>query len=369
MRVALDFRMADHTGIGRYLRELLPHLPAADPELEILLLVPDGVAAPSPLPPGIERLRWEDAPEVYSLEEQWAFEPLRQRYPFDLLHVPHFHAPVLAGPPMVATVHDLVFLHFPEECPSTAAHLYARLMYRAVAARARRLVTVSETVRQDVIESLGVSPTKVIAAPHGAPSLGPPPGPEEVARVASKLGIGDRYLLSVGMQRPRKNLVRLVRAYQATGLANEGVKLVLAGPADPRGAAVAQEIRRAGLGEHVIQTDFVEPDDLPGLYAGALALAAPSLYEGFGFPPVEAFAYGVPVAAARASALPETCQDAAEYFPPEDEAAMARALTRVTQDPARRQELSAAGHRRRQQLRWEETARRTARAYREALDD
>jgi glycosyltransferase involved in cell wall biosynthesis len=365
MRVALDFRMANHTGIGTYLRSLLPHLSEADPDLEVLLLIPDDVAPPSPLPPRVERARWADAPEVYSRDEQWAFSGLEERFHFDLLHVPHFQAPVLAGPPMVVTIHDLVFLRFPEECPSYAHHLYARAMMPLVARRARRLLAVSETVARDVVERLGVPRHKVLAARSGAPPVAPVP--EDAEALREKHGVKGRYLLSVGMQRPRKNLVRLVEAYQSTGLADEGVQLVLAGPTDPRGAEVGVAIRRHGLVGQVLQTGFLEQDDLAALYEGAEGLVNPALYEGFGFSPLEAWGYGLPVAASTGGALPEVCGDAAESFSPEDVAGMAAALRVLVTPGERRSALIQAGRDRREQLTWTMAAEQTARAYREAL--
>lgn len=365
MRVALDFRMANHTGIGTYLRSLLPHLSEVGPDLEILLLVPDDVAPPSPLPPRVERARWEDAPAVYSREEQWAFAGLQERFGFDLLHVPHFQAPILAGPPMVVTIHDLVFLRFPDECPSYAHHLYARAMMPLVARRARRLLAVSETVARDVVARLGVPRHKVLAARSGAPPLGPVP--EDAAAVRAKRGVKGRYLLSVGMQRPRKNLVRLVEAYRRAGLAEAGVQLVLAGPSDPRGADVGVAIRRHGLLGQVLQTGFLEQEELAAMYAGAEGLVNPALYEGFGFSPLEAWGYGLPVAASTGGALPEVCGDAAASFAPEDVDGMAAAMKVLVEHGERRDALIQAGRERRKQLTWTLAAEQTVRAYREAL--
>lgn len=367
MRVALDFRMANHTGIGRYLRSLLPPLAEHCRDLELLLLVPDDVAPPSPLPPGIEFLRWPEAPEVYAPEEQWIFTQLQERYPFDLLHIPHFHAPVLSGPPMVLTVHDLVFLHYPEECPSYSAHLYAQLMFRLTTSRARRILTDSRTVQEDVIETLGVPREKVLCARLGAPPQGPTPEPEEIARTREELEIGERYLLSVGMQRPRKNLQRLVQAYDRSRLHEQGIQLVLAGPRDERGAEVGVEIRRRGLLAHVRQTGFVAEEHLAPLYAGATGFVLPSLYEGFGFPVVEAFQFGIPVACSRGGSLPEVVGDAAITFDALDVPEMALALRALVEDDPRRQELISAGYHRIDELSWDEAARVTARAYREAL--
>lgn len=367
MRVAIDYRMAEHTGIGQYLRQVLPATLAADPGLQLLLLVPDSVPPPSPLPARMEWARWGDAPEIYSWREQTGFAALQAEHGFDLLHVPHFQAPLLAGPPMVITIHDLIFLHFPEECPSLAARLYAKAALPLVARRARRVITVSHVVAEDVHETLGVCRSKVICAPSG-----PPPAvatPDEAVRdaVRERVGIGPRYLLFAGMQRPRKNLVRLVEAYDESGLKDEGVHLVLAGPKDARGAAIATEIAGRGLRESVHQTGYLEAEDLHALYAGALGYVQPSLYEGFGFGPLDAWNHGLPVATSDAGAAPEVCGTAAIYFCPRDVAAMADALRTLALDEARRAELAAAGVARVRTLDWRDAGRQTARAYREAL--
>ncbi len=367
MRVALDFRMANHTGIGRSLRSVLPHLTAEDPDLELLLLVPDDVDPPSPMPRNIERTRWINAPKPFSWDEQWAFEKLAKVHSFDLLHIPYFHAPLFSGPPTVLTVYDLAHIQFPEECPSYAAHLYAKNVLPLVARRARRLITPSHTVTDEIHLILGVPLSKITTAPLGAPTKIPSLPEEEAREAREALGITGKYLLSVGMQRPRKNLVRLVRAFHRSHLQDVGVQLVLAGPKDPRGAEIAVEIRKLGLTQSVLQTDFVEDPVLGTLYAGAEGLIVPSLHEGFGFGPLEAWAHKLPVATAKAGALPEVCGTAVEYFDPLDEAAIARALNFLASASEDRLKLIDLGVKRRKQFDWKTTAQKMVEAYRLAL--
>lgn len=367
-RVVLDARMADHTGIGRYVRRLAERLTLVDPQLELVWLAPDGILPPSPRPDRLIPARWDDPPAIYSPREQWAVAAALAPWGADLLHVPHFNAPVLAGIPMVVTVHDLVFLHCPDECPGLAARIYAETMYRLVAARARRLLTDSRAVAEDLVATLGVAREKIVPCLLGGPPAAPPPSPEALAAARERYGLPGPYLLSVGMQRPRKNLVRLVEAFAQSGLATRGHRLVLVGPEDPRGEPVGRAIAAAGLKDAVVRPGFVPEADLAALYAGARAFAFPSLLEGFGLPAVEAFMHGIPLAASRAPALPEVCGDAAEYFDPRDVAAMARALVRVADDEPRRAELVAHGRRRLAQLSWDVTALRTAKAYRQALE-
>lgn len=367
MRVALDLRMVRHTGIGAYLRGLVPRLSA--PDLELLLLVPAGLAPPEPIPVGATVVEWRDAPAVYSPREQWAYAAVLAGRDVDLLHVPHFHAPILGGPPLVVTIHDIVFRRFPEELPHPGKRAWAQAMLAIVVRRARRILTDSRFVADELVVGMGVPSEKVIPAPLGVPApAGPPPGPAEVRAVRERFGLPEDFVLSVGMQRPRKNLVRLVRAFARSGLARRGVVLALAGPPDPRGREVADEVVRRNLAGSVTTLGFVSDPELAALYAGARLLAFPSLYEGFGFPAVEAMAAGLPVAAARAGSLPEVCGEAAEWFDPEDVDGMAGALARVHDDAGLRSRLVAAGRGRVEGgLSWARAAEATIRAYREAL--
>lgn len=367
--MALDFRMAAHTGVGTYLRNLVPRLPGVDPALELLLLVPSSIEIPAPLPPRTEVLPWPDAPAIHSLREQVELPALLSAAGtrVDVLHVPHFHAPLFAGPPLVITAHDLILIHHPEELPHLAARAYARLFWALVVRRARRILTVSHFVADDLAATLGVGRDKLIVAPHGPPDETPLPTREDITRVRHAYALGEEYVLSVGMQRPRKNLPRLVRAFARTALPGAGVKLVLAGPPDPRGAPIEDAVRACDLEGKVIQPGFVPSEDLPALYAGAAFFAFPSLHEGWGFPALEAFRNGTAVAAARASALPEVCGDAALWFDPEDEADIARALTEMSEDGALRKRLVREGMRRVAGMTWDESARATVRAYREAI--
>lgn len=371
LRVALDLRMLRHTGIGASLRGLVPALAEADPDLELRLLLPSRLSPPPSwerLPARFQVVPWPDAPAVYSPRVQWAFRGALRGLDVDLLHVPHFDAPFVPPVPMTVTIHDLVFEHFPAELPNPFKRLVARAMLRLAARAARRVVTVSAFVAEDLQATLGLSPQQVVLAPHGLPDPETPlPAPAAVTRVRSLYGLHSPYVLSLGMQRPRKNLVRLVQAYAASRLPGEDVHLVLAGPRDPRGEDVGAAVRAAGLEDRVHQVGFVADEDLPGLYAGARAFAFPSLMEGFGFPALEAFRYGAPVAAARASSLPEVCQDAAVYFDPRSLDEMRAGLEEVCLDRARAKALAQRGLRLAAGRTWAPAAAAHLRAWREAL--
>jgi len=253
----------------------------------------------------------------------------------------------------VVTIHDLAFEDFPEDFPGRTGWKYRTFTPRA-ARSAQRVICVSGYTANDVVRRYDVDEARVRIVPN-APSLpiGDAPAPE---------GEGP-YLLAVGDLRPKKNLLRLVEAFRQ--LRGEGLehRLVLAGVDTGEG----DRVRDAAGGEPVQLTGYLPDEQMDALMRGADALVHPSLYEGFGLVLVEAMARGVPVIAARATALPETGGDACEYFDPLDVADMARAISRVAGDAAHRGELVARGRARAATLSWAASAALTVAVYEEML--
>jgi glycosyltransferase involved in cell wall biosynthesis len=259
-------------------------------------------------------------------------------------------------------VHDLAFLRYPEILTAQSRRYYGQV--RDVVAEVERVIVDSHCTAADVRELLGV-PAERVRVIHLAPTpLGPPPPPAGVAAARARYGLEGPFLLYVGTLEPRKNLRTLLRAF-AHLAGEQSACLALAGP---RGwldeAIVAEAGRQAG---RVRLLGPVPAADLIALYATATAFVFPSLYEGFGLPPLEAMAAGTPVVAARASCLPEVLGDAALFAPPEDEQALAEALRAVLQDADLRADLRERGLARAAQFSWERTAAETLAVYREVL--
>jgi glycosyltransferase involved in cell wall biosynthesis len=275
---------------------------------------------------------------------------LRRRRPA-LVHAPNCFLPLRRPCPGVVTVHDLAFEDHREDFSGRTGWKY-RTITRRAARSAERVICVSRFTRDDVCARYGVDGDRTRVVPI-APSLPagsakPPPG---------------RYLLYAGDLRPKKNLVTLVRAWRR--LRGEGLeqRLVLAG----RDFGVGDDLRAAAGPEPLELPGFVDDEALDALMRGADALVHPSLYEGFGMAVVEAMVRGCPTILARATALPETGGDAAEYFEPREEADIARAIRAVVDDPARTAELIERGDARAAELSWERTAASTMAVYRELL--
>lgn len=356
-------------GIGTYIRNLVPGLARCDPSLELKLFhARFGPDAPSPE-------RWirdfwmqQLDGSIRSLYPRWDVlgrpalpESLRSA---EVVHATNHAAVPPAAPEqkLVVTVHDLAFEHFPNLFPRKWRLLY-RLGLRAAVKRADAILTPSRSTADDVASRTKVDPARLHVVPL-ASSLAS--GTLDVAEVLARRRIRSPYVLFAGTLEPRKNLVRLVRAYRrvaATGLPHA---LVLAGAMGWHHEDLMREIAKPGPGE-VILTGLLAEADLDALYRGASAFAYPSLYEGFGLPVVEALALGVPVASSAVGAIPEIATGACIELTPEDPEQMAGAIGRLCQDTALRESLRDEGPRRTAELSWERTAQETLAVYRTAL--
>jgi len=269
----------------------------------------------------------------------------------ELIYSPANLAP-LASRRNVVVIHDAAPVRHPEAY-APAYRAYHRRLLGLLARRARLLLTVSEFSRQELIDVLGADPGRVRVVPEGVDERFSPRAP---ALVPGAHGLRGPYVLVVGTASRRKNLAVLHRA--AAALAERGAELVLAG--SERAYLRSEEVPLRRLG-------YVPEEDLPSLYAGALALVLPSLYEGFGLPCLEAMACGVPVVAAASGALPETVGDAGILVDARDAAAFADAVLAAAFEEGTRRPLIAAGLRRAAGFSWTRTARQTDAAIGELL--
>lgn len=281
----------------------------------------------------------------------------------DVIHCPFFLPCPALRAPYTLTIHDLAYLLFPGAAHPSNRRVFGRWL-PAAARRAALVLVDSATVGEQVVQHLGLAPERVRVI-HNAVDpayleAGPGPAPLPAAGRPP-------YLLFVGTLEPRKDLPTLVEAF-ARFRARAGARhrLVLAGAPGHGSDAVRAAARRHGVDGEIDWLGWIPPEKLPGLYRGADAFVFPSVYEGFGFSPLEALACGTPVVSSSAGCLPETLGDAAVYFPAGDAAALAAQIERVVGDRTLREELRARGRVRARSRTWEAVARETLAALEEA---
>lgn len=268
--------------------------------------------------------------------------------PPDALFVPAHVIPVVCPVPAVVTVHDLGYRYFPNAHPPTQ-RLYLDFSTRYSARAAKHILADSEATKRDLTKFYGTPPEKITVIY---------PGRDETlkrvdaAAMRAKYNLPEKYLLHVGTLQPRKNLFRLIEAVSHQPSA---ISLVLAG----RVGWLSEPILTAARAANVRVLEFVPDEDLAGLYSGAEAFVFPSLYEGFGFPVLEAMACGTPVICADTSSLPEVAGDAALRVNPLDTAALVAAITHLTQNVELRTTLAAKGYEQIKKFSWAKAAQQT----------
>jgi len=287
--------------------------------------------------------------------------------PADVVHGSNFVVPPTSSAARVVTVHDLTVVRFPELCDAPTL-AYPRLIRRAVADGAW-IHTPSAFVAEEVVDLFGVDPGRVRAVHHGVPDiLGTIPSTQSTEHetpLALPPGCG-RYVLAIGTVEPRKDYPLLVEAFGAVAAAHPDVALVIVG-GDGWGAdAFDEALRRSTVRSRVVRPGYLDGSELADVLRGATVLAYPSRYEGFGFPPLQAMAVGVPVVATSAGAVPEVVGDAAWLVPPGDEDALAARLVEALDGGDRVEAMIDRGHHHVQGFSWEACAAGLSHLYRDA---
>jgi glycosyltransferase involved in cell wall biosynthesis len=364
MRVAIDARKLHDFGIGTYIRNLLRHLARTDHSTEYVLLCGEadlGVAAQ--LGPNF-RAVLEPSPN-YSLREQVHVPWVLRRERPDLYHAPHYVLPAGVRCPSVVTIHDCIHLMFPQYLPNRLAYAYARAQMWSAARRSDCILTVSEASKRDILHLFNVPPEKIVVVYNAIDShFAITPSEEAVTRVRERYQLDHKFVLYVGNIKPHKNLVRLIEAFDELRQGDlEDLKLLIIGDQISRLPALRRAVHRHKLHKQVRFLGYVGDDQLAILYRLASVFVFPSLYEGFGLPPLEAMASGTPVVTSNVSSLPEVVGDAAVLVNPYDVDAIVDGLRRVLTDPVLAADMSRKGIERAREFSWERSVAKTWAVY------
>jgi glycosyltransferase involved in cell wall biosynthesis len=367
MRIGIDLRLHAYApgGISRYARRLAPALAnLLDPGALTLVRHRRDVAPPCVPDARIYRA-W--TPPHHALE-RWTLgaelAPLR----LDLFHSTDFIPPAWGARRRVITVHDLNFLYYPEHLTAEARRYYNDQIMWAVD-RADAILADSHATRRDLEAQLGVPPERITVTHLAADAIFRPLPEAQVRPVLARYGLAPGYLLFVGTWEPRKNLVGLVEALARLHARGEKRTLVFVGRPGWLYDRVFARIEALHLQAWVGFIEEVPVADLVGLYNGALLLAMPSFYEGFGLPALEAMQCGTPTVVADRASLPEVVGKAGLLIDPEEPDTLAEACWRIAHDEALRRRLTAAGRRRARTFTWTRTARKTLDVYNAMLND
>jgi glycosyltransferase involved in cell wall biosynthesis len=304
---------------------------------------------------------------TYTLGEQLAVPWAAQGC--DLLHVPHYNAPLLHRGSLLVSILDLVHITDPVYRRSFRSRIYARPMLNLIARKAEHIVTLSEYSKAQIVERLGVTPTKVTAIHCGVNSqFHCVPREGALVTISEALGIQEPYLLFVGSLKPHKNIFTLLRAFALLRKRRDIPQRLLIIGHDARWKSLlVEECSRLGVHDTTYFVPYVSQELLPKVYAGADLLVMPSTIEGFGLPVLEAMACGTPVVCSRAASLPEVGGDAVLYFDPASPEELAATIERILSSTELQETLRAKGLERAKQFTWEKSTRKHIGVYRQLL--
>lgn len=288
----------------------------------------------------------------------------------DLYHATTYVLPFLSKLPAVVTIHDLIALDFPELCHPRNAFYYNLAIPLSVK-NAKRIIAVSETVKQRLVVRLGVPEEKIDVIHHGVDSLFRPIHcMGSLTAVRKKYNLPENYILFVGNLEPKKNLPRLIMAFtelkRHTAIKH---KLVIVGKKAWKYAAIFKEHNQSLYGGDILFTDYVHQEDLPAIYTMASLFVFPSLYEGFGLPLLEAMACGTPVLISTAGALPEIAGNGFPMANPQSVDDLAGKMAFLIGDKELRQKMSWYGLKNSKRFSWDKAAAKTILCYQKALQD
>ena len=373
MRVAIDIRRAGDYGLGTYIRNVVHQLARIDNDSRYVLIGERRhIAEFDPLPGNFELLEYAHQPCTFRthLHLPWLLRQSR----VDILHMPWFYAPAIVPSRLLITVHDLSDVVAPQVGASPPVQTGRLFFARRALNRADHIFAVSHASKRDLARFFHIPESKITVVYDAVDErFLTEPLPQDADRILERHAVHSPYVLYAGNIRPQKNLPRLIEAFAVAKAELRGhpeldqLKLLVIGEAPSRHTDLRRAVLRARVREDVRFLGFVPRPVLRVFYSRALAFLFPSLYEGFGLPPLEAMAHGTPVLTSNVSSLPEVFQDSALLVNPENVFDIARGIGQILTENALRQTLRRKGYERARMFSWEHAARLVHAAYHAVL--
>jgi glycosyltransferase involved in cell wall biosynthesis len=365
MRIGIDARLWNETGVGRYIRNLVWQLQVIDTKNEYVLFVQNefneqefGIRKSDKWQVVKTDIRW------HTIDEQFVFHKVLENELLDLVHFPYFSIPILYNRPFVMTIHDLIIDHFPTGKASTlplplyyAKRFGYKYILKQAAKKAKKVISVSEATKMEIIDHLGITGNKIEVTYEGVDER-IAKSSNKTKRVPTKL-----YFLYVGNAYPHKNVERLIDAFQLIFEQYDDVQLVMVGKENYFYKRIIEKVNTLGLQENVLFVGAVNDSALSDLYHDAEALMYPSLMEGFGLPGLEAMQQECLVLASDIPVFREIYKDAVVYFDPRDVSSMRDTIQKVLEDEAFYREKIQRGKHLVQSFSWEKMAKQTLHIY------
>ncbi len=367
LRIGIDARLYDESGVGRYIRNLISEISKLDSKNNyyiFLLKKNSSIKLPKNFTKVEADFGW------YGVSEQVKYPKLLQQYALDVMHFTHFNVPILYKGKFILTVHDLIHQHFAMKRVTTLNPLTFRIkrlgynrVFRHAILKAAKIITPSRFVQQQLTNEWNISQEQITVTPEGVEdnllALIKTIKTSDFEQLQTKFKITGSYLYYVGNAHPHKNLDRLMKAFVGLKKKYPKLLLVMSGPDH----YFWERLKKEHKVEGVIFTGYVTDRELVTLYKNATAYLVPSLEEGFGIPLLEAFACGCPVVSSKAGSLKEVGGDAALYFDPKKDKEIQEKIEQVLKSEKLRDELREKGKKRYKEFSWQKMAKQTLALY------
>lgn len=360
-KLVVDLRMWNHSGIGRYLRNLIPKIYEKSEGISYIFLYESGHEKDL-------KQQFENAElipcqsKIYSLSEQFELRKVLSKIEYDLLWIPHYNVPLFHHKKLLVTVHDLIHIHIYSVKKSWHKKLYANLLFKQISIKSKKIITVSEYTKNDLEINFPSCKNKIVSIHNGlsAPIQSHEIEPKDV----------ESYILYVGNIKPHKNLISLVEAFKKYLLQTQ-YNLVIVGQSENLISAdekLLSILKDNALRQRIKFKGQVNDEKLAQLYKEAALFVSPSLFEGFGFPPLEAMSYDCPVVCSDRCSLPEVCKDAAYYVEALSIDSIGKGVLEVLNNKELRDDLVQKGKSLINKYQWEKTADKTLDVIKECLN-